>query len=293
MKGIILAGGKGTRLYPATIGVCKQLLPVYDKPMIYYPLSILMLANIREILIISTPQDLPRFQRLFGDGSHLGLQIQYRMQSSPKGIADAFLIGEDYIKDDNVALILGDNIFYGHDLPSILQRCSSMKEGAAILGFHVKNPSQYGVIEFDADKKPIDIIEKPKNPPSNWAVTGLYFYDQDVVEYAKSLKPSKRGELEITDINKMYLQKNTLRVEMLGRGYAWLDTGTFDDMLKASNFIQTLQERQGIKIACVEEVAYRMGFINEQAFIHLIESRQKNEYSQYLYDLLKQENAIC
>ncbi|MFH1457936.1 MAG: glucose-1-phosphate thymidylyltransferase RfbA, partial [Candidatus Omnitrophota bacterium] len=261
MKGIILAGGKATRLYPITKGVCKQLLPVYDKPMVYYPLSALMLAGIRDILIISTALDSPRFKDLLGDGRELGIRLSYAVQKQPKGIAESFLIAEKFIGQDTVALVLGDNIFYGHNLTEILKDASSLKKGAITLGYYVKNPQRYGVIQFDERLKVISIQEKPKNPKSNWVVTGFYFYDNSVVNIAKKLKPSARGELEITDINNAYLKRGELKVKLLSRGFAWLDTGTFDSLIDASIFIKTIEERQGLKIGCIEEVAYRMGFI--------------------------------
>lgn len=262
MKGIILAGGRATRLYPITRGVCKQLLPVYDKPMIYYPLSVLMLAGIREILIISSPQDTPRFKGLLGDGKNLGLKFSYRFQSQPRGIAEALLIGEEFIAGDKVCLILGDNIFYGHNLIELLQEAASLEEGAFIFGYYVKDPRRYGVIEFDKDCNVVSIAEKPARPKSNYAVCGLYFYDKEAVNAAKKIKPSARGEMEITDVNNGYLRRKNLKVKLLGRGYAWLDTGTYDSLIDASVFIKTVEDRQGLKIGCIEEVAYRMGFIN-------------------------------
>lgn len=290
MKGIILAGGSGTRLYPITLAVCKQLLPVYDKPMIYYPLSVLMLANIRDILIISTPQDLPRFQSIFGDGSHLGLNISYKEQTAPRGIAEAFILGENFINKDNVCLILGDNIFYGQGLTNILRKAISDIEtykGATVFGYYVKNPERYGVIEFDQNGNVLSIEEKPSRPKSNYAVTGLYFYDNDVIHIAKELKPSKRGELEITDINNRYLKKNMLRIELLGRGYAWLDTGTPDSLLEAGEFISVIEKRQGLKIGCIEEIAFKLGYINKDQLLMIIESLNKNDYSKYLLNLIK------
>lgn len=284
MKGIILAGGHGTRLYPATFAVCKQLLPIYDKPMIFYPLSTLMQAGIREILIISTPSDTPRFEKLFGDGSHLGLKLQYQIQEKPEGLAQAFILGKRFLNNSPVALILGDNIFHGPHLSDILLECASLKEGASIFGYHVKDPERYGVVEFDSSKNAIGIEEKPLVPKSNYAVPGLYFYDSEVCTIAESLKPSKRGELEITDLNLAYMKKGKLQVKLLGRGYAWLDTGTFDAFQKASLFIQAIQERQGIKIACIEEVAYRMGYISLQDLRHQARS-YKNEYGEYLANL--------
>ena len=285
MKGIILAGGKGTRLYPTTYVTSKQLLPIFDKPMIYYPLSILMLTKIRDILIIGTPDDLPCFQKLFKDGSHLGLNISYAMQEEPKGLAEAFIIGKSFIQNDSVCLILGDNIFYGHDLPVILQKYSNHKQGGVVFAYHVKNPSQYGVITWDEKQNVTSIEEKPKYPQSSYAVCGIYFYDNSVIEIASSLQPSKRGELEITDVSKKYLQKQDLKLEILGRGYAWLDTGTFQDLQKASFFVQTIQERQGIKIACIEEIAYRMGYISQEQLLMLAKDMQNNEYGKYLCDI--------
>ncbi|MEN9654834.1 MAG: hypothetical protein RL235_946 [Chlamydiota bacterium] len=282
MKGIILAGGHGTRLHPATLAVCKQLLPIFDKPMIYYPLSVLMLAGIREILIISTPEDTPRFERLLGDGTSLGMRFTYAVQPSPGGLAQAFLIGAPFIRDEPVALILGDNIFYGHDLSALVQEASQLTDGGQIFAYHVKDPERYGVIEFDASMRALSIEEKPKRPRSQYAACGLYFYGPDVVEIARNLKPSLRGELEITDINRHYLAQGRLSVKVLGRGHAWLDTGTFDAFQKASLFVQTIQERQGIKIACIEEIAYRMGFIGT-AELALLGSRfASNDYGDYL-----------
>lgn len=284
MKGIILAGGHGTRLYPATFAVCKQLLPIYDKPMIFYPLSTLMQTGIREILIISTPSDTPRFEKLFGDGSHLGLKLEYQVQDKPEGLAQAFILGKEFLNGGPAALILGDNIFHGPHLSDILLECASLKDGACIFGYHVKDPERYGVVEFDSSQKAVGIEEKPKVPKSNFAVPGLYFYDSEVCAIAESLKPSKRGELEITDLNLAYMKKNKLQVKLLGRGYAWLDTGTFDAFQKASLFIQAIQERQGIKIACIEEVAYRMGYITLQDLRNQAKS-YKNEYGEYLTHL--------
>lgn len=281
MKGIILAGGRATRLYPITKGVCKQMLPVYDKPMVYYPLSALMLAGIREILLISTPHDIPRFKDLLGDGQNLGVNFSYAIQEQPRGIAESFIIAEKFIGTDNVCLILGDNIFYGHDLVGILKEASLLKEGAVIFGYYVKNPQRYGVIEFDDKENVISICEKPKVPKSNYVVCGFYFYDKDVVKIAKGLKPSLRGEIEITDVNNEYLRRKKLRVKLLGRGYAWLDTGTYDSLIDASIFIKTVEERQGLKIGCIEEVAYRMGYINKKE----LEDLAKNintEYGDYL-----------
>ena len=261
MKGILLAGGKATRLYPITKGVCKQMIPIYDKPMIYYPLSVLMLAGIREILVISTPQDIPRFKDLLGDGSDLGVKFQYAIQQAPKGIAESLIIGEKFIGKDNVCLILGDNIFYGHNLSDILQEVAASGEGATVFGYYVKDPQRYGVIEFDSGCSVLSIEEKPKKPKSNWVVTGLYFYDNNAVKIAKRLKPSVRGEIEITDVNKTYLRDGRLKVKLLDRGYAWLDTGTYEALIDASMFIKTIEDRQGLKIGCIEEVAYRRGYI--------------------------------
>lgn len=291
MKGIILAGGSGTRLYPITLGVCKQLLPVFDKPMIYYPLSVLMLAGIRDILIISTAQDLPRFKGIFRDGSHLGLNFSYAEQPVPKGIAEAFIIGRDFIGDDNVCLILGDNIFYGHGLTELLKKASSdvsTHGGATVFGYYVSDPERYGVIEFDEKKNVISIEEKPRSPKSNYAVTGLYFYDNSVREIADSIKPSQRGELEITDVNKEYLKKKSLRVELLGRGFAWLDTGTHESLLEAGEFIATIEKRQGLKIACIEEIAYSLGYIDKEQLLKLIEPFKKNGYGRYLNKIVSQ-----
>jgi len=290
LKGIILAGGSGTRLYPITRAVCKQLLPIYDKPMIYYSLSVLMLAGIRDILIISTPHDLPRFNEIFGDGSQLGLRFYYKEQPSPNGIAEAFVIGEEFIGRDNVCLVLGDNIFYGHGLTDFLKKAAQdviSKGGATVFGIYVKDPERYGVVEFNRDGTVIFIEEKPKAAKSNYAVTGLYFYDKEIVSIAKKLKPSQRGELEITDINMKYLKKGTLRVELLGRGYAWLDTGTHESLLEAGEFIATVEKRQGLKIACVEEIAYSLGYINKEQLIRLAEPFKKNGYGQYLLNLVK------
>jgi glucose-1-phosphate thymidylyltransferase len=294
MKGIILAGGSGTRLYPLTQEVIKQLLPIYDKPMIYYPLSILMLAGIKEILIISTPEVLPRFQSLFGDGSHLGIKLSYKEQPSPDGLAQAFILGEEFIGADDVCLILGDNIYYGHGITDVLMRSKRIvkEEGKSVIfGYYVNDPERYGVAEFDSHGKVISIEEKPSKPKSNYAVTGLYFYTNDVIEIAKGIKPSHRGELEITDVNKVYLQKDALNVELMGRGFAWLDTGTHESLLEASNFIQTIENRQGLKVACIEEIAFEMGYIDKEALIKLAQPLKKNQYGQYLLRRAK-EGAV-
>jgi glucose-1-phosphate thymidylyltransferase len=289
MRGIILAGGSGTRLYPLTRSVSKQLVPVYNKPMIYYPLSTLMLAGIRDILVITTPEDQAPFQRLLGDGGELGLRIQYAVQARPEGIAQAFLIGADFVGSDAVALALGDNIFYGHGLPEQLERTSRRAEGATIFSYHVRDPARYGVVEFDGRGRAISLEEKPARPRSSYAVTGLYFYDRRVVGIAAGLKPSARGELEITDVNRAYLDLGALHVERLGRGVAWLDTGTHESLLQASNFIQTLEERQGLMVACVEEVAYRKGYITAEAVRRIAESMRDNRYGQYLFAMLAEE----
>jgi len=286
MKGIILAGGRGTRLYPITKAVCKQLLPIYDKPMIYYPLSVLMLSGIRDILLISTPEDLPLFEHLLGNGEQLGIHIEYRVQEEPKGIADAFQIAEDFIGNESVALILGDNIFYGHNLASVLAPGSELTSGGLIFGYEVSNAKRYGVIAFDDEGAPKDIVEKPMDPPSNFAVTGLYFYDSSVVEIAKGLKPSARGELEITDVNRVYLQEGRLKCQLFERGFAWLDTGTPQAMQQAAHYVQTIQERQGTQIGCIEEVAYRMGYIGEDQLARLIKEHESSDYAQYLVKLL-------
>lgn len=288
MKGIVLAGGSGTRLYPSTIGVSKQLLPVYDKPMIYYPISVLMLAGIREILIISTPQDLPNFEKLLGTGEQFGLKFSYKEQPSPDGLAQAFILGEDFIGKDSVALVLGDNIFYGAGFSAMLKnavKTAEEKGEATVFGYPVKDPERFGVVEFDESGKAISIEEKPKEPKSNYAVTGLYFYDNSVVEYAKNLKPSARGELEITDLNKIYLEQNKLNVELFGRGFAWLDTGTHKSLLQAGQYVQTIEENQGIKIACLEEIAYRIGFLSKEEIYNNANKYKKNEYFSYIKTL--------
>ncbi|HGJ6833045.1 TPA: glucose-1-phosphate thymidylyltransferase RfbA [Streptococcus pneumoniae] len=286
MKGIILAGGSGTRLYPLTRAASKQLMPVYDKPMIYYPLSTLMLAGIRDILIISTPQDLPRFKELLQDGSEFGIKLSYAEQPSPDGLAQAFIIGEEFISDDSVALILGDNIYHGSGLSKMLQKAASKESGATVFGYHVKDPERFGVVEFDQDMKAISIEEKPEQPRSNYAVTGLYFYDNDVVEIAKSIKPSPRGELEITDVNKAYLDRGDLSVELMGRGFAWLDIGTHESLLEASQYIETVQRMQNVQVANLEEIAYRMGYISREDVLTLAQPLKKNEYGQYLLRLI-------
>lgn len=285
MKGIILAGGTGTRLYPMTKSISKQILPIYDKPMIYYPLSVLMLAGIREVLIISTPRDLRCFEELFQDGSELGMKIEYKVQEKPNGLAEAFIIGEDFIGNDNVALVLGDNIFFGQAFSPILKNAAKLGSGAEIFGYLVKDPRAYGVVEFDRDRNVISIEEKPENPKSKYAVPGLYFYDNTVIEKAKSIKPSKRGELEITDLNRLYLEEKTLKVNLLGRGFAWLDTGTHKNLLQASNFIETIQERQGNYVACIEEIAYRNGWISRDDLLRLAEPLLKTDYGKYLLEV--------
>ena len=287
MKGIILAGGSGTRLYPLTKSISKQIMPIYDKPMIYYPLSVLMLANIREILIISTERDLPVFRELLGDGSDFGVRLEYKVQEKPNGLAEAFLIGEEFVGDDNVALILGDNIFFGSGFSGLLEEAGKIKEGAVIFGYPVKDPTSYGVVEFDQNGKAISLEEKPKVPKSNFAIPGLYFYDNTVVEKAKNVKPSSRGELEITTINEMYLNEKNLNVKILGRGIAWLDTGTHEALLEAANFVEAIQKRQGFYIACIEEIAYKKGWIDNKKIEELAETLQKTEYGKYLKELLK------
>ena len=281
MKGIILAGGKATRLYPITKGISKQLLPVYDKPMIYYPLSVLLLAGIKDILIITTEEALPQFSSLLGNGEELGIHLSYAIQDKPRGLADAFLVGEDFIGKDRVCLVLGDNIFYGHNIQTFLKEAVSKKDGATVFGYYVKDPQRYGVVEVDSKHNALSIEEKPAKPKSNWAVTGLYFYDNHVVNIAKSIKPSKRGELEITEVNNAYLKKGKLKVAMLGRGYAWLDTGTYDSLIDASTFIRTIEERQGLKIGCIEEICYRMGHIS-RAKLHVIAAGIRTSYGDYL-----------
>jgi glucose-1-phosphate thymidylyltransferase len=289
MKGIILAGGSGTRLYPLTQTISKQILPIYDKPMIYYPMSVLMLANIREILIISTPQDIHLFENLFGDGSKLGLTISYKIQPSPDGLAQAFLLGEEFIGNDSCCLVLGDNIFYGYNFSKLLEEASELKTGATVFGYYVNDAERYGVVEFNEEGKVLSIEEKPKVPKSNYAVTGLYFYDNTVVERAKQVKPSLRGELEITDLNRIYLEENLLTVKLLGRGMAWLDTGTHQSMLQASNFVESIEERQGLKIACLEEIAYRKGYISKEQVIELAKPLLKNQYGQYLMKVINEK----
>ncbi len=286
MKGIVLAGGSGTRLYPITKAVSKQLLPIYDKPMIYYPLSVLMLAGIRDILIISTPNDIPRYQELLGDGSDLGVSFSYEVQDEPKGLADAFIVGEEFIGEDNVALVLGDNIFHGHRFSEILERAASLNEGAIIFGYYVRNPKAFGVVEFDDNGNVISVVEKPKDPKSNYVVPGLYFYDNKVIEIAKNVKPSDRGEIEITSVNEAYLNEKQLKVELLGRGMAWLDTGTHQGLLEASNFVEVVQKRQGFYIACLEEIAFRNGWINAETVLELAKTHEKTDYGTYLTGLV-------
>jgi glucose-1-phosphate thymidylyltransferase len=289
MKGIVLAGGSGTRLYPLTKAISKQILPIYDKPMIYYPLSVLMLANITEILIISTPTDIRLFEDLLGNGSHLGISIKYKVQPSPDGLAQAFLLGEEFIGNDSCCLVLGDNIFYGYNFSKLLVEASNIQNGATVFGYYVNDPERYGVAEFDDAGNVLSIEEKPKSPKSNYAVTGLYFYDKTVVEKAKKVKPSPRGELEITDLNKMYLEEKTLTVKLLGRGMAWLDTGTHQSMLQASNFVESIEERQGLKVACLEEIAFRKGYISKEQVIELAKPLIKNQYGQYLMKIVNEK----
>lgn len=289
MKGIILAGGSGTRLYPITKGISKQLIPIYDKPMIYYPLSTLMLAGITDILVISTPEYTPLFEQLLGDGSDIGISLTYKVQEKPNGLAEAFILGADFIGDDSVCLILGDNIYYGSGLSKLVQEAAEKTDGATVFGYHVNDPERFGVVDFDSNMKALSIEEKPKNPKSNYAVTGLYFYDNTVVEKAKNLKPSDRGELEITDINKLYLDEGKLDVKLMGRGYAWLDTGTHDSMMEAASFIATIQKRQNLKVACLEEIAYRMGYISKEKLVELAQPMKKNDYGQYLLRLAKEQ----
>lgn len=289
MKGIILAGGSGTRLYPITKGISKQLIPVYDKPMIYYPLSTLMLAGITDILVISTPEYTPLFEQLLGDGSDIGVSLTYKVQEKPNGLAEAFILGADFIGDDSVCLILGDNIYYGSGLSKLVQEAAQKTNGATVFGYHVNDPERFGVVEFDDNMKALSIEEKPENPKSDYAVTGLYFYDNTVVEKAKNLKPSDRGELEITDINKLYLDEGKLDVKLMGRGYAWLDTGTHDSMMEAASFIATIQKRQNLKVACLEEIAYRMGYISKKKLVELAQPMKKNDYGQYLLRLAKEQ----
>lgn len=289
MKGIILAGGSGTRLYPVTKSISKQIIPVYDKPMIYYPLSVLMLADIREILIISTPHDIHLYENLLGDGSDLGITLKYAIQPSPDGLAQAFIIGDEFIGNDSVCMILGDNIFYGFDFSRTLREAAQLKDGAIVFGYYVNDPERYGVAEFDSNGKVLSLEEKPTEPKSNYAVTGLYFYSNDVIQKSKGLKPSKRGELEITDLNRLYLEEGRLKMQLMGRGMAWLDTGTHDSLLEASNFISTIENRQGLKVACIEEIAYRYGFINREQLLLLAEPLKKNHYGEYLIKIANEK----
>jgi len=289
MKGIILAGGSGTRLHPITYAISKHIMPIYDKPMIYYPLSVLLLANIREILIISTPTDIHLFEALLGDGSHLGITLKYKVQPSPDGLAQAFLLGEEFLGNDSACLVLGDNIFYGYNFSKLLTEASEIKKGATVFGYYVNDPERYGVADFDEQGNVLSIEEKPKEPKSNYAVTGLYFYDNTVVAKAKTIKPSKRGELEITDLNKIYLEEKTLNVKLLGRGMAWLDTGTHQSMLQASNFVESIEERQGLKVACLEEIAFRKGYITKEQLTELAKPLLKNQYGQYLMKIMNEK----
>jgi glucose-1-phosphate thymidylyltransferase len=292
LKGIVLAGGSGTRLYPITRGISKQLLPIYDKPMIYYPLSTLMLAGIRDILIITTPMDRCQFERLLGDGSQWGIRLSYAEQPSPAGLAQAFIIGADFIGNDRVAMVLGDNIFFGHGLPELLAKAAIREQGATVFAYHVRDPERYGVVTFDANDRAVRIEEKPTHPSSNWAITGLYFFDNDVVRYAREVKPSARGELEITDLQACYLTAGTLRVERMGRGFAWLDTGTFESLIEAAGFVQTLEKRQGMKVACLEEIAFRLGFIDRQRLLILAKSLEKSGYGKYLTELIGPSESV-
>ncbi|ETA74630.1 glucose-1-phosphate thymidylyltransferase RfbA [Ligilactobacillus equi] len=289
MKGIVLAGGSGTRLYPITKGISKQLIPVYDKPMIYYPLSTLMLAGIKDILVISTPEYTPLFEQLLGDGSDFGINLSYKVQDAPNGLAEAFILGKDFIGDDSVCLVLGDNIYYGDGLSKQLQEAAQKESGATVFGYHVNDPERFGVVEFDEEMHALSIEEKPAQPKSNYAVTGLYFYDNDVVEIAENLEPSERGELEITDVNKAYLERGKLDVKLMGRGYAWLDTGTHDSMLEAASFISTIQKRQNLKVACLEEIAYRMGWISRERLVELAQPLKKNDYGQYMLRIAEED----
>ncbi len=292
MKGIILAGGSGTRLYPSTLPVCKQLLPIYDKPMIYYPLSTLMLAGIKDVLIISTPQDTPRFEQIFGNGSELGMNIEYKVQDAPNGLAEAFILGKDFVVNDSVCLVLGDNIFYGHEFADMVKNAAQLQEGSIVFSYYVNDPERYGVVEFNNSGEVLSIEEKPDNPRSNYAVVGLYFYDNDVISIAENLKPSTRGELEITDVNKEYLRRGKLKTEIMGRGFAWLDTGTHDSLVDATNFVRVIEERQGLKIACIEEIAYRMSFIGEKQLRKLAKKYEKSGYGAYLLSHLDDHHAF-